>query len=164
MRGGILQSEKVKIDFYSRGGPDYMPRKAHREDACYDVFYCPAFDTEEAVFIPAGQSMVIPTGLRAIIPEGWKISIYSKSGLSSKQIVVGNSPGTVDAGYTNEIGVIIHNHSDGMWHFNKGEKIAQIAPEKVYNFDIGVIPTLDDYKSLTESSTRGEGGFGSTGK
>ena len=112
---------------------------------------------KEPVFIEPGASALIPTGLRFAIPAGYEIQIRPRSGLALKnQVTVLNSPGTIDADYRGEVGVILINHGKETFIVTPGMRIAQIVLARVE----GAIFSLEE--SLA-STSRGEGGFGHTG-
>ena len=118
------------------------------DDLTYDV----------SVTLHPGDRILVPTGIFVAIPSGWKILVKPKSGLALKYgISITNTPGTVDADYRGEIGVILENHGKENYTFRCGTKIAQVSIEKSY--EINFIET----NSLSETD-RGEGGFGSTGE
>ncbi len=113
---------------------------------------------EGTIALLPGERKLIKTGLFIEIPEGYEAQVRPRSGLALKNgITVLNSPGTIDADYRGEIGVILINHSDQNFEINSGDRIAQLVFAKVEQ----AIWNLTD--SLNESD-RGEGGFGSTGK
>ncbi len=105
-----------------------------------------------------GERKLIKTGLYIEIPEGYEAQVRPRSGLALKNgITVLNSPGTIDADYRGEIGVILINHSNQNFEINSGDRIAQLVFAKVEQAIWNLTDTLND-------SQRGEGGFGSTGK
>lgn len=103
-----------------------------------------------------GARALIPTGLFTAIPEGYEIQVRPRSGLALKKgLTVLNTPGTVDASYRNEIGVILINHGlETVW-IEDGERIAQFVLCKVEQIEWEVVQNLD--------TTDRKGGFGSTG-
>ncbi len=104
------------------------------------------------------QRAVIPTGLYIALPEGTEAQIRPRSGLAARQgITVLNSPGTVDADYRGEIKVILVNLSDTAAVINPGDRIAQMVIARYEKIQ------WEETESLEETS-RGEGGFGSTGR
>ena len=114
-------------------------------------------DLETAVVIAPGESILIPTGLILEIPEGFEAQIRPRSGLALKhQITVLNTPGTIDADYRGQVGVILINHSKIPFTVEPLMKIAQLVLAPVYQADFKVKKEL----SLTQ---RGSGGFGHTG-
>ncbi len=112
---------------------------------------------QEPVTIEPGSSLLIPTGLRLAIPEGYEVQVRPRSGLALKdQITVLNSPGTIDADYRGEVGVILINHGKKPFQVLPKMRIAQIVVAKVEKGCFLLQESL-----LTTS--RGEGGFGHTG-
>lgn len=107
-----------------------------------------------------GERRLFPTGLSAAIERGYEGQIRSRSGLTFKHgIIVLNAPGTIDADYRGEIGVILFNAGDEKYHINSGDRIAQMVISKI---EQPVICIVGDSEEL-DQTTRGEGGFGSTG-
>jgi dUTP pyrophosphatase len=105
-----------------------------------------------------GKVALIPTDLSVEIPEGYEIQVRPRSGLAAKSgIGVLNSPGTIDSDYRGEVKVILFNFSEEEFVIHRGERIAQMVISKVYKAE------LVEAKKLNNSS-RGEGGFGHTGK
>ena len=103
-----------------------------------------------------GQRVIIPTGLAFGIPVGFEGQIRPRSGLATKGITVLNAPGTIDADYRGEVGVILINLSNEPYIIKKGERIAQVIIAPVEQATFSVILELN-------KTERGEGGFGSTG-
>ena len=113
---------------------------------------------EEKLTLSPGERKLIKTGLFLEIPEGYEAQVRPRSGLAFKNgITVLNSPGTIDADYRGEIGVILINHSSEIFEINSGDRIAQLVFAKVEQ------AVWFETESLNETE-RGEGGFGSTGK
>jgi dUTP pyrophosphatase len=111
----------------------------------------------ESKTIDTLERCLIPTGLKIGLPEGFEAQIRPRSGLALKHgITVLNSPGTIDADYRGEIGVILVNLSDKPFTINPGERIAQMV---IARHEQAQFIEVD---SLSESE-RGEGGFGHTG-
>ncbi len=112
---------------------------------------------EAEVTLTTGERALIPTGIAIALPEGFEAQVRPRSGLALKSgVTVLNSPGTIDADYRGEIGVILINHGAAPFVITRGMRIAQmvIAPY-----------TRTTWKNVAslESSARGAGGFGSTG-
>lgn len=111
----------------------------------------------EPVAIAPHKTALIRTGLAAEIPLGTELQIRPRSGLALKQsVTVLNSPGTIDANYRGEIGVILINHSDRIFQVETGMRIAQMVMVPVMRPEITVIEKISE-------TTRGTDGFGSTG-
>lgn len=127
-----------------------IPSRAHEYDAGVDL------ESAETTNIRPHETRLIKTGLKMAIPPGYCGMVCSRSGLALKQsLFVLNAPGIIDTQYRGEIGVILHNLSENIVPIKKGDRIAQllILPVVYPQFIGGV---------LTETS-RGEGGFGSSG-
>lgn len=104
------------------------------------------------------QRVVVPTGLRIALPKGTEAQVRPRSGLAAKHgITVLNTPGTIDADYRGEVGVILINLSDKDFVINPGERIAQMVLARYERFEWEDVEQLD-------STSRGEGGLGSTGR
>ncbi len=103
------------------------------------------------------QRRLIPTGLRIALPAGYEAQIRPRSGLALKHgITVLNSPGTIDADYRGEVGVLLCNLSDTPFTVNPGERIAQMVVARYEQAVFVPVDTLD-------TTARGEGGYGHTG-
>jgi len=113
---------------------------------------------QDSLVLQPGERRLIPTGFAMALPEGFEAQVRPRSGLALKHgISVLNSPGTIDADYRGEVGVILINLGDVPFHIQRGDRIAQmvIAP--------CVQATWQEMTTLTETE-RGEGGFGSSGQ
>jgi len=105
--------------------------------------------------VPAHGRVLIPTGMYVAIPEGYEIQVRPRSGLALKKgITVLNTPGTIDADFRNEIGVILFNTSNKDFEVKFGDRIAQIVLNKVEQINWVEVDELDE--------TDRKGGFGST--
>jgi dUTP pyrophosphatase len=108
------------------------------------------------VLLP-GQRMLVPTGLTIALPSGYEAQVRPRSGLASKHgVTVLNAPGTIDADYRGEIGVLLINHGDAPFPIRRGERIAQMVVAAVARAEL--VP-----KAVLSTTDRGGGGFGSTG-
>ncbi len=145
--------EKIEVLVQKMAPDTITPKYAHEGDAGVDLYSAGTFT------LRPGQRLLVPTGLKMAIPHGYEGQVRPKSGLALKHgLTVLNTPGTVDAPYRGEVGVIVINHDPKLaYEIKKGEKIAQMVFNKV------------EYVTFTEATelavtTRGEGGYGSTGK
>lgn len=146
-------SEIVKVGIYSE--VEVYPDYKHIGDSGMDVI-----SLEESLVNP-GDRCLFKTGLYFNIPQGYEIQVRPRSGLALKEgITVLNSPGTIDSNYKGELGVILLNTSIKPFQVNVGDRICQIVLQKVPQIVWETYPS----KELLETSSRGEGGFGSTGK
>ncbi|MBP7334958.1 dUTP diphosphatase [Niveispirillum sp.] len=111
----------------------------------------------EPVTLEPGQRKLIPTGIAIALPEGYEAQIRPRSGLALKNgISLVNSPGTIDADYRGEIGVIVINHGDQPFTVERGTRIAQMV---IARHERAVWTEVDNL----DETARGSGGFGSTG-
>lgn len=141
----------MKVKFEKLNKDAVIPSYAHKGDAGMDLH------AAEGMYIPSGEWRVVRTGLRMELPDGYEAQVRPRSGLAAEWgITVLNSPGTIDAGYRGEIGVILHNASKECFVVLKGMRIAQlvVAP---------VVYAETEEGEIDCSSARGTGGFGSTG-
>ena len=128
-----------------------LPARAHPGDAGLDLFA--AADVE----VPAGETRLVGTGLAIELPPGTEGQIRPRSGLALRHAVtVLNAPGTIDAGYRGEVGVVLVNHGRRTFRVRRGMKVAQLVVAPVV--EVEVVETA----SLSETARSG-GGFGSTG-
>ena len=133
--------------------PYGLPSYATNQSAGMDL----KASLSEPVTLQPLQRAVIPTGLYISLPEGYEAQIRPRSGLAAKKgITVLNAPGTIDADYRGEIGVILINLSSEPFVVNPGERIAQMVVASYNQIEWTEVEALDD-------TVRGEGGFGSTG-
>ena len=104
------------------------------------------------------ERKIIATGIKLALPEGYEAQVRPRSGLAAKHgLTVLNAPGTIDADYRGEIGVILVNLSNNSFTINPGERIAQLVIAKYEQVSWNLTESLD-------TTERGSGGFGSTGK
>ena len=128
-----------------------IPFQAHEGDAGRDLF-----SVEEVVLKPMERKL-IHTGIKIQLPKNTEAQIRPRSGLALKNgITVLNTPGTIDEGYRGEIGIILINLGAEEFKVEEGMKIAQMVIKPTLTLDV------EEVVKLTET-TRGEGGFGSTG-
>ena len=145
---------KVKIVNHS---PYPCPAYATPQSAGLDLKAC----LEQPVVLKPLQRVLVPTGLFIALPAGYEAQVRPRSGLALKHgITVLNTPGTIDADYRGEVGVILINLSNEPFTVNPGERIAQMVIAKFQQELICEVDDLDDL-SVTE---RGAGGFGHSGK
>jgi|TARA_B100000809_G_scaffold263931_1_gene318412 dUTP pyrophosphatase len=113
---------------------------------------------DTAITLAPGARALVPTGLRLEIPAGYEGQVRPRSGLALKQgLTVLNAPGTIDADYRGDVGVILVNLSDEEQSIEHGDRIAQLLFAPVTQARWEEVGELDE-------SDRGTGGFGSTGK
>lgn len=140
----------VDIDIVAEDG--FLPTYAQDGDAGADLR-----STIDISVLP-GNTVLVPTGVRLGLPAGYVGLVCSRSGLALKSgVFVLNAPGVVDSGYRGEVGVILHNAGFNTFKVNRGDRIAQLMIQKFESPAWVVRETLDE-------TSRGAGGFGSTGK
>ncbi|HVW32766.1 MAG TPA: dUTP diphosphatase [Acidimicrobiia bacterium] len=131
-----------------------LPAAAHEGDAGYDLRA-----REAAVIPPAGGRAAVPTGVAVAIPLGWAGLVLPRSGLALRHgVTCLNAPGLIDAGYRDEIRVILVNHDPTEpFKVDVGDRIAQLVVQAVAMIQWAEVADLGE-------SARGLGGFGSTGR
>ena len=128
-----------------------LPERAYPGDAGLDLFAAGDVD------IPPGEARLVGTGLAFELPPGTEGQVRPRSGLALRHAVtVLNAPGTIDAGYRGEVGVLLVNHGRRVFRVQQGMKVAQLVVTPVAEVEVV------EAKTLPETS-RGERGFGSTG-
>lgn len=131
-----------------------LPTYGSAEAAGADLYAC----LSEPVTIAPGQTMFIPTGIAMEIPRGYAGLAYARSGLACKQdLAPANKVGVIDSDYRGEFMIALHNHGREVRAVNHGDRIAQLVITPVYTPGFYEVETLSD-------TSRGVGGFGSTGK
>ncbi|MBE6367889.1 MAG: dUTP diphosphatase [Lentisphaerae bacterium] len=131
---------------------ELLPAKAHSDDAAFDL------RSRCDLSVPVGKSTLIPTGVFLELPVNYEAQVRPRSGLALKHnITLTNSPGTIDAGYRGEVGVIMFNHGPDVFEVKRGDRIAQMVIAELPEVELVVAEELS-------ATLRGGGGFGSTGK
>ena len=128
-----------------------LPERAHPGDAGLDLFAAAGVD------IPAGEARLVGTGLAVELPPGTEGQVRPRSGLALHHAVtVMNAPGTIDAGYRGEVGVLLVNHGRQAFRVRRGMKVAQLVVTPVVEVNVVEADALSE-------TPRAGGGFGSTG-
>ncbi|MBO7684667.1 MAG: dUTP diphosphatase [Kiritimatiellae bacterium] len=137
---------------FRRVNPDaVLPEYAHEGDAGMDV------RSVDDLVIPPGGRALVRTGLVMQLPPLAEAQVRPRSGLALKHgVTVLNAPGTIDAGYRGEVGVILANFGDSDFAVRKGDRVAQLVVAPVTRAEVVEVAEV-------ASTDRGEGGFGSTG-
>ncbi len=145
--------QKPRIEFIKLHSQAQIPRYMTDLAAGLDIQARP----DGIIELAPGERCLVPTGLAVAIPPGYEIQVRPRSGLAIKHgIALVNSPGTIDADYRGEIGVILINHGRDKFTITPGDRIAQLVVAPVCHAE------LNEVEQLSETS-RGEGGFGHTG-
>ena len=112
----------------------------------------------EDLDLAPGTRHAVATGFKVAIPDGFEIQVRPRSGLAYKYgVTVPNTPGTIDSDYRGELKILMINHGSDPFPVRRGERIAQLVPAAVTKADFDEVEELD-------ATTRGSGGFGSTGR
>ena len=131
-----------------------LPERRHPGDAGYDLYA-----RTEARLTPGGGRALVPTGVAVAIPEGYAGFVQPRSGLALRHgVTCLNTPGLIDAGYRDEICVLLVNLDPRLaFDVQRGDRIAQLVIQRVHEVEWDSVETLDD-------TPRGTGGWGSTGR
>ena len=151
-RLGTLKPPTVSLRI-KKLDPDIIPPAyAHEGDAGLDL--CSAED----IVLEPGERAMVSTGFAMALPEGYAAFVQPRSGLAARQgISIVNTPGLIDCHYRGEVKIILINMGREAFEVKRGDRIAQMVIQRVESARVEVVDELDD-------TTRGEGGFGSTGK
>ncbi len=142
----------VKIHVVNRGHQQ-LPAYATTQSAGMDL----RANLDAPITLHPMERRLIPTGLHIALPEGYEAQVRPRSGLALKHgLTVLNAPGTIDADYRGEVGVVLINLSADDFVINDGERIAQLVIARYEQADLVVVEELDE-------TERGEGGYGHTG-
>jgi dUTP pyrophosphatase len=151
-------SATVKIDIRQLPHGEGLALPAYQSEHAAGLDLLAAVPEEAPLVLSPGKHALVPTGLSIAIPPGYEAQVRPRSGLASKHgVTVLNAPGTVDADYRGEIGVLLINHGDAPFTIRRGERIAQMVIASVARADL--IPA-----GALSATDRGSGGFGSTGR
>ena len=148
-----MTDSTIKVRFKMLDGcEDLIPKKAHHDDAAFDL------KSREEIELVPGKSHLVRTGFFIELPTHYEAQVRPRSGLALKHtLTITNTPGTIDAGYRGEVGVIMLNAGTKNYTIPRGERIAQMVINKLPIVEMIQVDELSD-------SNRGAGGFGSTGK
>jgi len=154
----VSNPDHMKIEFkFVNNSNNQDPEYATNGSSGFDL----RANLKESVTLGIGERALIPTGLHFQIPPNFEIQVRPRSGLALKKgISVLNSPGTVDADYRGDVGVILINHGQEEFVVKHGERIAQAVIATVMS---KTIVNLNKVESIDNNTERGSGGFGHTG-
>jgi len=134
---------------------DDLPLPRYMSEAAAGMDVCAAVD--EPLTLDPGDIRLVPTGLFVAVPPGYEIQVRPRSGLALKHgLTVTNAPGTIDADYRGEVGIILGNVGREPYTITRGMRIAQLVVSAVERAEVRLVDELPE-------SRRGEGGFGSSG-
>ncbi len=142
---------KIKVHY---SGKHALPQFETTQSAGMDL----RANVDAPVVLQPGDRALIPTGIKMALPDGYEAQIRPRSGLAYKHgITVLNSPGTIDADYRGDVGVLLINHGREAFTIDDGMRVAQMVVAQYSQFEWESVEDLD-------KTVRGAGGFGSTGK
>jgi dUTP pyrophosphatase len=148
----------IKIDIRQLPHGEGLPLPAYQSAHAAGLDLLAAVPDGAPIVLAPGKYALVPTGLTIELPHGYEAQVRPRSGLAAKHgVTVLNAPGTVDADYRGEIGVLLINHGGASFEIRRGERIAQMVIASVARAEL--VPTA----SLS-ATDRGAGGFGSTGR
>ncbi|MGO8907741.1 MAG: dUTP diphosphatase [Bradyrhizobium sp.] len=151
-------SSSIKIDIRQLPHADGLALPAYQSAHAAGLDLLAAVPEEAPIILAPGKHALIPTGLTIALPPGYEAQVRPRSGLAAKHgVTVLNAPGTVDADYRGEIGVLLINHGDAPFPIRRGERIAQMVIATVVRGEFTPVAALS-------ATDRGDGGFGSTGR
>jgi dUTP pyrophosphatase len=152
----VSATVKVEIRQLPHGEGLALPAYQSAHAAGLDLLA--AVPEDSPLTLAPGRHALVPTGLSIALPSGYEAQVRPRSGLAAKHgITVLNAPGTVDADYRGEIGVLLINHGEAPFAIRRGERIAQMVIASVTRAELVPAASLS-------STERGSGGFGSTGR
>ena len=147
--------ESVGLYLKRRPGAEDVPLPRYMSEHAAGMDLCAA--VESKVVLGPGERAIIPAGFFMALPPGYEAQVRPRSGLAARNgITVANAPGTIDADYRGEVGVILLNLGQEPFEVTRGMRIAQMVVAPVTRAELEVVEELP-------ASARGEGGFGSTG-
>jgi dUTP pyrophosphatase len=151
-------SPAIKIEIRQWPHGEGLPLPQYQSAHAAGLDLVAAVPEASPLILAPGQRALVPTGLSIALPAGYEAQVRPRSGLAAKHgVTVLNAPGTVDADYRGEIGVLLINHGDAPFTIRRGERIAQMVIASVARAEFVAAVTLTE-------TERGGGGFGSTGR
>ena len=151
-------SASIKVDIRQLPHGEGLALPAYQSAHAAGLDLLAAVPEHAPMILAPGKHALIPTGLTIALPAGYEAQVRPRSGLAAKHgVTVLNAPGTVDADYRGEIGVLLINHGDAPFAIRRGERIAQMVIASVIQVELVPAASL-------AATDRGSGGFGSTGR
>jgi dUTP pyrophosphatase len=148
----------VKVDIRQLPHGEGLALPAYQSAHAAGLDLLAAVPEDSPLILAPGQHALVPTGLTIALPSGYEAQVRPRSGLAAKHgVTVLNAPGTVDADYRGEIGVLLINHGGAPFAIRRGERIAQLVIASVVRAELTPATALS-------ATDRGSGGFGSTGR
>jgi dUTP pyrophosphatase len=149
---------RITVDIRQLPHAEGLALPAYQSSEAAGLDLLAAVPLEKPLILSPRQYALVPTGLTIALPSGYEAQVRPRSGLAAKHgVTVLNAPGTIDADYRGEIGVLLINHGDAPFSVQRGERIAQMVIAPVARVELAPAAAL----AVTD---RGGGGFGSTGR
>jgi dUTP pyrophosphatase len=151
-------SPTIKIDVQQLPHGEGLALPAYQSAHAAGLDLLAAVPEDAPVVLLPGQRALVPTGLTVALPSGYEAQVRPRSGLAARHgVTVLNAPGTIDADYRGEVGVLLINHGDIPFPIRRGERIAQMVIASAVRAELVPAASLS-------ATDRGDGGFGSTGR
>jgi dUTP pyrophosphatase len=151
-------SEPVSVEIKQLPHGEGLALPAYQTAHAAGLDLCAANSSDAPLSLAPGCYLLVPTGLCIALPSNYEAQVRPRSGLAAKHgVTVLNAPGTIDADYRGEIGVLLINHGREPFTIRRGERIAQLVIAPVVQAELIRVDTLSE-------TARGVGGFGSTGR
>jgi dUTP pyrophosphatase len=148
----------VKVDIRRLPHGEGLALPAYQTAHAAGLDLLAAVPEDAPLVLSPGARALVPTGLSIALPAGYEAQIRPRSGLAAKHgVTVLNTPGTIDADYRGEIGVLLINHGEAPFPIRRGKRIAQMVIAAVVRAELVAVASLS-------TTDRGSGGFGSTGR
>jgi dUTP pyrophosphatase len=145
----------ITLSIKRKAGCEDLPLPRYMSEAAAGMDVCAAVEGD--VVLAPGEIKLVPTGLYVAVPVGYEIQVRPRSGLALKHgLVIVNSPGTIDADYRGEVGIIVGNIGRQTYTITRGLRIAQLIVAAVARAEVEVVSELPE-------TDRGTGGFGHSG-
>ena len=150
-------SATVKVEIRQLPHGEGLALPAYQSAHAAGLDLLAAVPEDSPLTLAPGRHALVPTGLSIALPSGYEAQVRPRSGLAAKHgVTVLNAPGTIDADYRGEIGVLLINHGEAPFPIRRGERIAQMVIAPVVRVEL--VPSAG-----LSATKRGSGGFGSTG-
>ena len=144
---------RVRVRRIPEGRDLPLPSRATEHAAGFDL----RARVDGEVVVPPGGRLLVPTGIQIELPPGFEAQVRPRSGLALRHgVTLLNAPGTIDADYRGEVGVVVVNHGEASFVVKRGDRIAQLVVQRLPEV------VFEEVDVLAESA-RGAGGFGHTG-
>ncbi|EAQ37149.1 deoxyUTP pyrophosphatase subfamily 1 [Nitrobacter sp. Nb-311A] len=151
-------SDPIKVEVRQLPHAEGLALPSYQSSQAAGLDLIAAISEHAPLVLAAGRHAMVPTGLVIALPDGYEAQVRPRSGLAARHgVTVLNSPGTVDADYRGEINVLLVNLGSEAFTIRRGERIAQMIVAPVTRVELARAESL-------RATTRGSGGFGSTGR